>query len=71
MVVTPSKSTSVVEIPIDRIKVTTRLRLTDEGKIQDLAESIEGVGLLHPITVSQKGDRFHLLAGNHRLEAIG
>ncbi len=70
MVVTPSKpSTSVVEIPIDRIKVTTRLRAIDEGKIQDLAESIEGVGLLHPITVSQKGDRFHLLAGNHRLEA--
>lgn len=59
----------VVEVPISRIKVTTRLRATSEEKIQDLAESIGGVGLLHPITVSQKGENFHLLAGNHRLES--
>ncbi len=59
----------VVEVPISRIKVTTRLRATSEDKIQDLAESIGGVGLLHPITVSQKGENFHLLAGNHRLES--
>jgi ParB family chromosome partitioning protein len=62
-------ATAVVEIPIDRIKVTTRLRPTDETKIRDLTESIRGVGLLHAITVSQKGDEFHLLAGNHRLES--
>ena len=59
----------MVEIPISRIKVTTRLRATDEDKIRDLAESIDGVGLLHAITVSQNGDEYHLLAGNHRLEA--
>ena len=60
----------VVEVPISRIKVTTRLRATSEEKIQDLKESILGVGLLHPITVSQKGENFHLLAGNHRLESV-
>ncbi len=59
----------MVEIPVDQIRVTTRLRATDDSKIQDLAESIAGVGLLHPITVSQNGDQYHLLAGNHRLEA--
>ena len=72
MVATPNKSIStvgVVEIPINKIKVTTRLRATDEDKMRDLAESIAGVGLLHAITVSQKGDQFHLLAGNHRLES--
>ena len=59
----------VIEIPIRQIKVTTRLRATDEEKIRDLSESISGVGILHPITVSQKGDAYHLLAGNHRLES--
>ena len=72
MVATPDKAiatSGVVEIPINKIKVTTRLRATDEDKIRDLAESIAGVGLLHAITVSQKGEQFHLLAGNHRLES--
>ena len=63
-------SVSVVEIPLHKIKISTRLRATDETKVIDLAESIEGVGLLHPITVSQHGDWFHLLSGMHRLEAF-
>ena len=66
MVATPS----VVDVSISRIKVSTRLRSTDPDKIRDLAESIEGVGLLHPITVSRRGDGFLLLAGNHRLESF-
>ena len=33
---------AVVEVPIKRIKVSTRLRGTDEDKVTDLAESIEG-----------------------------
>ena len=72
MVATPEKAIAtvgVVKIPINKIKVTTRLRATDEDKIRHLAESIAGVGLLHAITVSQKGEQFHLLAGNHRLES--
>ena len=71
MVATPSKpSLSVVEIPLKRIKVSTRLRATDYGKVDDLCESIEGVNLLHPICVSQHGEWFHLLSGMHRLEAF-
>ena len=61
---------TVVEIPLKRIKVSTRLRGTDEGAVKDLAESIEGIGLLHPITVSRHGEWFHLLSGMHRLEAF-
>lgn len=63
-------SLAVVEIPLKRIKVSTRLRGTDEDKVSDLAESISGIGLLHPITVSRHGEWFHLLSGMHRLEAF-
>ena len=63
-------SLAVVEIPLKRIKVSTRLRGTDEDKVNDLAESISGIGLLHPITVSSHGEWFHLLSGMHRLEAF-
>ena len=61
---------AVVQVPLKRIKVSTRLRGTDEDKVTDLAESIEGIGLLHPITVSKHGEWFHLLSGMHRLEAF-
>ena len=44
---------AVVEIPLNRIKVATRLRSTDFSKVTDIAESVVGVGLLHPISVSQ------------------
>ena len=63
MVATPERtSAAVVEIPLDRIKVTTRLRATDHDKVTDIAESVEGIGLLHPVTVSQHGEWFHLLS---------
>jgi len=63
-------SVAVFDLPLKKIKVTTRLRGTDEEKVTDIAESVAGVGLLHPITVSQHGEWFHLLSGMHRLEAF-
>jgi len=59
-----------MEVPLNRIKVTTRLRGTDHQKVTDIAESVEGIGLLHSITVSKHGEWFHLLSGMHRLEAF-
>ena len=50
---------------VDSIQVGTRHRL-DLGDIAGLAESIEDLGLLHPITVDQDG---RLLAGARRLAA--
>jgi ParB family transcriptional regulator, chromosome partitioning protein len=71
VVATPELPTvQVVEIPLKRIKVSTRLRGTDEDAVKDLSESIAGIGLLHPITVSRHGEWFHLLSGMHRLEAF-
>ena len=70
MVATPQQPAVVTEIPLNRIKVSTRLRATDQDKVTDIAESVEGIGLLHPITVSQHDEWFHLLSGMHRLESF-
>lgn len=54
-------------VPIRDIRVNGQLRRPDPEKVRQLAESICGVGLLHPLVLSE--DHF-LLAGGHRLEAL-
>ena len=56
-------------IEISQIKITLRMRRTDEDRIRDLAESIKGIGLLHPVSVAEKDGDFILLAGFHRIGA--
>ena len=56
----------ISEIELDQIKVSQRLREIDQNKVDNLVESIQLVGLLHPIVVDTDNN---LLAGNHRLEA--
>ena len=51
--------------PISSIRIGERQR-RDMGDIDGLAESIEDIGLLHPITVDEQG---RLLAGVRRLAA--
>ena len=63
-------SVEVIEVPLSRIKITTRLRATSEEKVTDIAESVKGIGLLHNISVSRNGDWFHLLDGMHRVESF-
>ena len=53
-------------MPVDKIRIGKRHRL-DFGDVAGLAESVEDVGLLHPITVDQHG---HLLARALRLAAF-
>ena len=52
-------------LPIDTIKIGQRFR-REMGDIDALGRSIEEIGLLHPIVVTQHGQ---LLAGRRRLEA--
>ena len=59
-----------IEIPIDSIKINRRMRRTDEARIQDLAESIKNIGLLHSISVALKDDTYILLSGLHRIESF-
>jgi ParB-like chromosome segregation protein Spo0J/DNA modification methylase len=54
------------DVPIDQIKVSTRMREVDPGKVQDLMESISTVGLINPITLDAS---LNLIAGAHRLSA--
>ena len=54
------------EWPVRRIKVGKRFR-TDLGDLQVLADSIDRLGLLHPIVITPRG---HLIAGQRRLEAV-
>ncbi len=58
-----------VDIPVNDIKIINRLRKTDEGKVEEISQSIETIGLLHPIQVAKKEDKFILLSGSHRLGA--
>lgn len=60
----------VINIPIDSIKVNRRMRRTDEGKVQDLCESISNLGLLHPVSVAIKNGEYILLSGLHRVESF-
>ena len=55
-----------MKIAIDSIAVKDRKRALDEGNVQELAASMEEVGLLSPVAVSASHD---LVAGWHRLEA--
>jgi ParB family chromosome partitioning protein len=66
----PERNTERNElIEISQIKITLRMRRTDEDRIRDLAESIKGIGLLHPVSVAEKDGEYILLAGFHRIGA--
>lgn len=52
-------------VKIDRIRVEDRHR-QDLGDLSSLVKSIEDIGLLHPIVIT---DDFRLIAGQRRLEA--
>ena len=53
-------------LPVCEIKVGPRLR-KDVGDLSSLKQSIQEVGLLHPIIVDSEN---HLIAGLRRLKAV-
>jgi len=60
------------EIPIDKITPhhLQPRELFDEGKIKELAASIEIQGLLQPIIVRKNGDGYQIIAGERRWRAF-
>src|SRR5260370_19625165 len=56
-------------ITIDDIDIPPGRRDVVAASVKKLADSIDRVGLRHPITVREKGDRYVLVAGRHRIEA--
>ena len=59
------------KLPIDSIYVPTKRRATlDPKKVEALAEAILEKGQQTPILVRRDGERFVLVEGLHRLEAM-
>jgi len=56
-------------ITISKIDIPDGRRDIVAASVKNLADSINKVGLRHPITVLKKGDRYILVAGLHRIEA--
>ncbi len=62
---------SLQTIPIERVdSALFQIRQTiDEDRLRELASSMQQVGLLQPIFVRPKGDRFEIVAGERRVRA--
>lgn len=57
--------------PIDKIRIPVkRIKTLDPDKVLELAESIMQHGQTTPIRLRKDGDRFVLIEGLHRLEAL-
>ena len=56
----------VVNVPVKKIRCRFRLRNPKESKIREIAESIEQLGLMNPITIDSNN---YLIAGFHRLHS--
>lgn len=63
--------TQPVKVKLEEIYVPTKLRATLEAaKVETLAESILEEGLQNPISVRRDKERYVLVSGFHRLEAM-
>ncbi len=61
---------SIVELKVDSITIDTQREVSAE-KINDLANSITKIGLMHPVTVvKSNNDKYTLVSGYHRLQAF-
>ena len=66
-----SQEERVTRIPIEQIdpnREQPRKRF-DEAALNELAQSIQAVGVLQPIIVARQGDRYQIIAGERRYRA--
>lgn len=56
-------------IPLDRIEPNPRQPRSELGDIQELMDSIRAKGVLEPIIVRPKGEKFEIIAGERRFVA--
>lgn len=63
--------TKIQSLPIDKVRPRQGQPRTDfdEKSLEDLALSIKEYGLLNPITVTEEGDYYEILAGERRYRA--
>jgi ParB-like chromosome segregation protein Spo0J len=60
----------LMPLAVDEIVVSPDRRPAKPDAVKKLAESIDSIGLRHPITVRRKGEQYILVAGLHRMEAF-
>ena len=67
----PLTGSTFIEIPLDRVVPNPRQPrdVFDEDSLQELATSIEAVGVLQPIVVSPLEDGFQIVMGERRVRA--
>lgn len=56
-----------MQVPIGKIQIKEGRRSLDAGHVKELADSIQELGLLNPLTIDRD---YVLIAGLHRLEAV-
>ena len=67
----PQDTSDVLRIPVDLIEPNPyqpRMTFATEA-MQELAESIKTFGLIQPITVRRKGDKYQIISGERRYRA--
>lgn len=65
--------TKILDVPLKLIDCVDQLNGRFEistDRVNSLAHNIQNIGLIHPITLRKKDDRFELIAGNHRFLAF-
>jgi len=67
----PLAGATLIDVPLDRVDPNPRQprEAFDEDSLQELAASIEAVGVLQPIVVRPLGDRFQIVMGERRVRA--
>ena len=69
--VQPKDTSDVLRIPVDLIEPNPyqpRMSFDNEA-LQELASSIRTLGLIQPITVRRKGDKYQIISGERRYRA--
>ena len=68
---TPVRASAPLEADIDRLSPNEfqPRAVVDDERLQDLAQSIRGNGVIQPIVVRRVGDRFQIIAGERRWRA--
>ena len=60
----------VVNLPVSQLdEIDNQPFPINESKVDQIADSIDAVGVLEPVIVARNGDRYSILSGRHRFRA--
>src|SRR3954452_1638115 len=67
----PEPRASTVDVDVDRLSPNALQPrgAMDDARLEDLAQSIKSNGVIQPIVVRRRGDRFEIIAGERRWRA--